>query len=388
VLCASVLAFRPADAFEGVPPLHWLPSGRSLPALGSAVLLGAEWGGGGGFAGDGPGHRALLAQRWLYLTATGRYGFLDDLEGFLGGPVAWVLSPQEYVNVRTGGAPQVSRATLTGTDGGDPWAGLRWRVLGHGDPEGWEASVAVGAGLPLGTNPWQNIRFNYVTGPSEPSLPAGDGAWKLLVSAAAHWAGGAWEGEAAAGWRYRFPVEATAMEPPGSVITVTPPASAVGRFRAARSVGLGLRALAGAEGHWTGGGDIKTEGLIVRDPAALDAILDSYRNLLRESVGIWTVVGASVEVGRTEAVLEVAAPAATARAWRAWRVSLGIVYALPAAGGRAGLERREHASTDGHEAGRARVSAVTFGDSVEGENVTDPKAAVRDLARRLAEPAR
>ncbi|MEK7474606.1 MAG: hypothetical protein AAB152_03125 [Candidatus Coatesbacteria bacterium] len=326
-LCALALTLPTAvaRAIEGAPPFEVLPAGRPVAELTAEVGLAPEAGLGGGFL-HGAGERSLRVKSYAMIPFGARYGLWQTLEVWGVIPLVWGSSPQQYVNVRTGGAPETYRATLSGFDGSDVGAGLRWEPWSSDD-----GSLAVvltaGVVIPLGTNVWQNSQFNFPDSFGTPDLASGDGAWKMLTAVE-----GIWDTEAArvsvlAGYLLKFPQEATALEPPASTITVTLPAPVVGWVRPAWKLSEDSWLTARVDGFWARQGTIGLAGLLTRTPEALPAVLDSYQNLLEGSWGIWAGIGMRQALTPSSAAsCEVCAPVFARNLYRLWRVVAAFTW--------------------------------------------------------------
>lgn len=279
------------QALEGTPPFEWLVAGDTLPELTAGASVGPDLGYGAGFAGSGRGEDSMKARRYLAAPVTFRYGLWSVLEAYAVAPFYWGDSPQHFINYATAGPPEESRATLSGADFGDPALGARWRFW-SGETEGTGAVLTVAGIFPLGTNVWANSQFNYVTsGSPRPDFAVGDGAMKVLVSAQGLVDGPAWRLDVLAGYLYRFPVEAAAIEPGASTITVRAPGSVLAWVRPAWKLSEDTWLTGRLDGFWSAGGSFGTTGLLARYPATLPVVLDSYQHLVRSAGGMWAGAG-------------------------------------------------------------------------------------------------
>lgn len=332
-LCAGLAwaaaCFAPAvaGALEGTPPFEWLVPGDTLPELTAAASVTPEAGIGAGFAGSGDAADSMKARRYLSAPLTGRYAMWDVLEAYVVAPFYVGESPQHYVNYATGGAPEEYRATLNGADFGDPALGARWRCW-RGEEDGPAVVASLAVVLPLGTNVWTNSQFNYVTsGSSRPELAVGDGAYKLLaaVQAVRDWP--SWHGEALAGYLYRFPLEAAAIEPGASTITVHEPSVALGWIRPAYKLTEETWLTGRLDGFWSAGGSFDTEGLLARDPAALGVVVGTYGNLIKAAGGLWAGLGIRQAMSETWTVSAgVLAPLAVHGLYRCFRLDASVSW--------------------------------------------------------------
>ncbi len=328
-ILAAFLAAAPAAALEGAPPFAWLPSGASLPELQGEVSLAADVGSGAGFAGAS-GPRSLRADRYLVAPVQARYGLWGGIEGYVIGPFVWGSAEEEYVDARTGGAPFTNRARLSGFDGGDPEVGLRWAVVSaeRGEESAFEVIVAAGMVLPWGTGVWQMSQYNYVTGPAAPDFASGSGAWQVAGALEVRAGTGRWRLDTLVGYLRALAQEATAMEPPGSTIEVTVPSPAMVRLEPALRLGDSLWLTGRVEGFAAPRGTIKVGGHLARSPGSTEAVMDSYRNLVDPSSGLWA--GAGIRWDASESVglaAGVAAPVVTNGLYRMWRAGLTVSWA-------------------------------------------------------------
>ena len=326
VAALVVMAGTAGFAFEGVPPFAAVPAGSVVEPYTAVFHVSPGMGFGGGFL-HGDAASSLRVRSWAVTALGFRYGFWGPVEAFGFVPLVWGESPQRFVNVRTGGAPEIYAGRLSGFDGGDPGGGVRLRAF-RAFEERLEATLSVGLLWPLGTNVWQNSANNYVTGPGNPDFASGDGAIKLLLAVEGRWATESLKASAMIGYLHRFAQAASAMEPPASTITVTLPAPVFGWLRGEMPVGDGGWWAGGRlDGFWAARGGIATTGLLARPPSALPSILDSYLNLLSPSGGLWAGPGVRRELSGTSGLsIEVLAPLYARGLYRAWRVEAALTF--------------------------------------------------------------
>ena len=117
------------------------------------------------------------------------------------------------------------------------------------------------------------------------------------------------------------------MEPPSSTIEVTVPSPAMFRLEPALRLGDALWLTARVEGFAAPRGIIKVGGLLARSPGSTEAVLDSYRNLVDPSSGLWAGAGlrwdASEIIGLAAGV---AAPVVANGLYRMWRAGLSVSW--------------------------------------------------------------
>jgi len=326
-LAAACTVSATALALEGAPPFEWLVSGDTVPESTAAASVSPDAGLAAGFAGSGAPEDSMKVRRYLTAPLTIRYGLWDSVEAYAVAPFYWGESPQHFVNYATGGAPDEYRATLTGSDFGDPALGARircWR--GEDEHAGVIATLAVV--FPLGTNVWTNSQFNFATsGSPQPDLAVGDGAYKLLAAAQGNWEAGDWQLEALGGYCLRLPVEAAAIEPGASTITVHAPSSVLGWIRPAYKMSDSFWLTGRIDGFWASGGSVEAGGLLAHDPAELAVVLDSYQHLVRAAGGIWAGLGVREALTETwTGAIGVLAPIAVHGMYRVVRLDASLAW--------------------------------------------------------------
>lgn len=316
-----------ARALEGAPPFEWLVPGETLPESTAAASIRPDMGLGAAFAGGGAPEDSLKVRRYLAAPLTVRYALWDALEAYAVAPFYWGESSQHFVNYATGGAPEDYRSVLSGADFGDPALGARWRCW-RGDEERGALIATLALVFPLGTNVWQNSQFNYVTsGSAKPDFAIGDGAYKLLAAIQGEWDGPVWRWEALGGYLFRFPLEASAIEPGASTITVHEPGSAMGWVRSSYKLTEDTWLTGRVDGFWSAGGSFAVDGLLARDPAVLNVVLDSYRNLIRAAGGVWAGVGVRQAFNETwEGAIGILAPLAVHGMYRVIRLEAAVSW--------------------------------------------------------------
>ncbi len=332
-LCAivAILVAIPAVALStaGVPPFEWFAGGKIMEEYHTNLSVRSEVGFSGGYAGN-EGDRSMKVENYLAAPVLIRYGLWGSLEAYVSVPVYWGSSPQRYTD-RLASPPREYAGTVSGFDIGDTAAALRWRVWESATEE-WTTLLSGGVVMPLGSNVWNEYPdFTYIrTAPDRPDLAVGDGSWKILVAVQELFERDEMRAEALIGYIHKFPLRARAAEL--SVlheITVRQPSPLVAWIRPAMSVGDGLWLTGRIEGFWAPRGSLSAGGILAKSPGSMEKILDSYANLVGASGAAWVGGGVRWEVTDTGTVsLEVAAPVAAHRAYRYWRASARITYAL------------------------------------------------------------
>ncbi len=322
---ACLMIAAGAAAFEGASPFAHVPSGAIVDPYAAQFHASPGTGFGGGFL-HGEAAPSLRVRSWLVAALGFRYGLWGPLEAYGSVPLVWGESPQRYVNARTGGAPEIYSGRLTGFDGGDPGGGVRVRVL-RAFEDRLDTTFTAGLVWPLGTNVWANSANNYVTGPTDPDFATGDGAIKMLLALEGRWATEGLRASGLAGYLHRFAVQATAIEPPASTISVVLPAPVFGWLKAEIPAGDGWWLGGRVDGWWAARGDVEVTGLLEKNPAALPLILDSYLNLLSPSGGLWAGPAARRELSETSALsIEILAPLYARGLYRAWRLEASFTF--------------------------------------------------------------
>ena len=317
----------PAGAVAGIPPLMWIVPGDTVAELTAAGAVAPDAGMDAGFAGPGRGEDSLAIRRYVMAPVTVRYGMWNFLEAFAIAPFTAAESPQRFINYATGGAPEEYRVTLEGADFGDPAVGVRVRAW-RSDDERWAGVGTLGMVFPLGTNIWTNSRYNFVTGSARPDLAVGDGAYALVLAVQGLFDDPGWQCEGMAGYVLRFPVEAAAIEPGASTITIHEPSPVVGWVRASWKMSEDTWLTGRVDGFWAAGGTITTDGLLARHPETLPVVLDSYAHVLRAAGGAWAGVGIHQALGTAwTAELGVLAPLAVHAMYRVVRVTASLGWA-------------------------------------------------------------
>jgi len=326
MMLIAVLLPAMGTAMDGVPPTFRF-AGEGLAGDGSYIFsMEPEFGCPQGFVG-GNARRSLQMDRYVLVPLVLRYGFLPDWEVYSVLPYYWGSSPQEFTNYATIGDPVTIRQTLKGQDFGDIDTLIKWRVW-ESDEKDSAFLVHMGGSFPTGTDPWENVMYNYVTGPDTPRISFGDGAFELMGAAQWSYEGGSAALDALAGASWRMPLEATAMEPYGSKINVEPSSLLVGRVRGTWRGGESSWWLAGIlEGYWSTAGRVTATGYLAKEPGSLSRVIDSYANLVKASAGLWGGVGAGWQFSQAVSLgAEVKAPLVVGDSYRYWRSGLIFSY--------------------------------------------------------------
>ena len=317
-------------ALEGVPSAFWFADGAPVGENSYIFSADAQGGLGAGFVG-GVAERSMKAGKYLAVPLTLRYGFIQGWELYAVLPYYWGSSRQEFINSAVLGPPETYRETLTGGDFGDIATIVKWAVWQSEERESF-VCLHLGGKFATGTDPWQYSQNNFVTGPVPPRLAQGDAA-----------GGGAMAGlqyvsneslprmDMTLGYTYNLPFRATAMEPYGSTIKVTPPSPLIGKGSFSWIIGGSWWAGTDIEGYWSPPGKISVSGYLAGSKGGLSRVIDSYANLVGKSAGLW--VGASTGVNiAPEAVVSLGfkAPVAVNGGYRFWRMDLKLVYSAPA----------------------------------------------------------
>ncbi len=321
----ALLAAGGAGAMEGVPYLQWFTGRTSLEEGRYAVSARAEGAVESGYAG-GTGERSMKAARYLMAPICARYGVIEGLEFYSVLPFYWGESPQRYVNYSAVGGTEEYSAVISGADFGDIDTLFKWRAW---EDEGRNAAVLLhaGAGYPTGTDVWNGVMYNFITGPAKPRMAQGDGALKLMAGAGCALDGESFRFDALAGYIWRLGFEATALEPSGSTIDVQLPSPVVGWVRPEWRVLEDWWLSASLEGFWAPAGRVTSGGLLAKEEGSLGKVLDSYMNLVRSSAGLWAGLGASRAL-TSEVTLSAGAkaPVMVDRLYRLWRAELTVTY--------------------------------------------------------------
>lgn len=327
----AVLLLAPAlaPALDGVPSSFWFAGGA--PAEENAYIFSAEAGGGWGasYAG-GMAERSMKAGKYFDIPLTLRYGFIRGWEIYGVLPYFWGSSSQEFTNSQVLGPPETYKSTLSGGDFGDMATGVKWAFWESEERESF-LCAHLGGRFATGTDPWQYSQYNFVTGPNPPRIFHGDAAGGGVMAGLQFVSTASFPlMDITLGYIYNIPFRATAMEPYGSTIRVTPPSPLIFRGRISGVISGSWWAGLDVEGYRTFGGGISDTGYLADEPGALEKVVDSYANLIANSGGLWLGASTGVSIAPEAAVsLGFKAPVAVSGGYRYWRAELGLVYSAP-----------------------------------------------------------
>jgi hypothetical protein len=322
----SALCAAPASALEGAPPLEWFPTGPVAAETESRFELAPEVG-----MGFSPVFEKAPAERQMKVKQYGRvplayaYGIITGLEGTVVLPFYWGVSDQVFTNNQAE-VPGTMSGRLTGADFGDLALSLRWRALASEDERTWMV-MGFGYGAPLGTNVWENVRYNFGALMDVPDLAIGDGAHKLLLSAGGRTGSDPFGFEGVLGYIWRIPVSDTVMVGYGSTMQVNLPSPVVGVLKFRYGVAEEFDAVAAVSGFYAPKGSFSAGGYLAQVPGAAEKVADSYANLLARTGGLWVGGGAEWSPAPSwRGSLGADAPVWTLNSWRFVRIRAGLSF--------------------------------------------------------------
>jgi len=316
-----------APALEGVPPAFWFADGS--PAEDGSYSFSSDMEGGwaSSYSG-GEAVRAMKADRYISVPLSVRYGFLRGWELYGVVPYFRGSSKQEFVNSAVAGTPETYRKTLSGGDFGDMATVVRW-AFWEDDSRDSLVCLHLGGRFATGTNPWQYSQNNFLTGLNPPRLSFGDGAGGGVMAGLQYISGELFRRiDVMAGYIHNLPFRATAMEPFGSEITVTPPSVLAVRAAISDLISGSWWAGLDVDGFWSPAGSISASGYLGQSGGALEKMLDSYMNLVERSGGLWMGASTGVAMTTDTAVgIGFKVPVLATGEYRFWRADIRLTYA-------------------------------------------------------------